>query len=245
MAAEDRLRDNGYIAMSLPASSLDLNRPPMPKITRRQFLTHAAGLTAACEMSRRLGWASPAAASDVGWPTAAVAQGSNTDTAADILKTALDGMGGIARFVKPGQTVAIKPNATWAYPPGTASSTDPEVLRALIQMVRDAGAKRIIVMDRSTLWTTAEALQQSGLGKIVDEMGTIADNNPKLVTLFHHAMEIWMKNLPDIPLVLNYHRIPLDTTYWQNWPTATNPYINYANFHRTAPLWINTIKPAH
>ena len=81
--------------------------------------------------------------------------------------------------------------------------------------------------------------------KIVDEMGTIADNNPKLVTLFHHAMEIWMKNLPDIPLVLNYHRIPLDTTYWQNWPTATNPYINYANFHRTAPLWINTIKPTH
>lgn len=143
----------------------------MPKITRRQFLTHATGLTAACELSRRLGSAAFAATGTADWPTAAVAQGSNTDTPTDILKTALDGVGGIARFVKPGQTVAIKPNATWAYPPGTASSTDPEVLAALIRMVRDAGARRIIVMDRSTLWTTAEVLQQSGLGKIVDEMG--------------------------------------------------------------------------
>jgi hypothetical protein len=37
--------------------------------------------------------------------------------------------------------------------------------------VREAGAKRIIVMDRSTLWTTAEALQISGLGRVVDELG--------------------------------------------------------------------------
>ena len=105
------------------------------------------------------------------WPTVAVAKGRNTDSAADILKTALDGIGGISRFVKPGQTVAIKPNATWAYPPGTASSTEPDVLAALILLVREAGAKRIIVMDRSTLWTTAEALQVSGLGKVVDGLG--------------------------------------------------------------------------
>ncbi len=143
----------------------------MHKITRRQFLVHAAGVTAACEVSRRLGQQTAAVAEAEAWPTVAVAKGTNADSATVILRTALDGVGGIGRFVKPGQTVAIKPNATWAYPPGTASSTDPEVLRALIQMVREAGAKRIIVLDRSTLWTTAEALQQNGLGKVVDEMG--------------------------------------------------------------------------
>jgi len=42
-------------------------------------------------------------------------------------------------------------NATWAYPPHTASSTDPDLLRALIQMVADAGAKRIIVMDHCAI----------------------------------------------------------------------------------------------
>jgi uncharacterized protein (DUF362 family) len=138
----------------------------MRKITRREFLLHTASLTAACEASRYLAWARSASAD--AWPTVAVAKGRNTDSAADILKAALDGIGGIGRFVKPGQTVAIKPNATWAYPPGTASSTEPDVLAALILLVREAGAKRIIVMDRSTLWTTAEALQVSGLGKVVD-----------------------------------------------------------------------------
>ena len=138
----------------------------MRKITRREFLIRSASLTAACEASRYLAWARSASAD--AWPAVAVAKGRNTDSAADILKTALDGIGGIGRFVKPGQTVAIKPNATWAYPPGTASSTEPDVLAALILLVREAGAKRIIVMDRSTLWATAEALQVSGLGKVVD-----------------------------------------------------------------------------
>ncbi len=145
----------------------------MRKVTRRQFLVHTAGATAVCELGRRLRLGSPAtafAAADE-WPAVAVAKGTNNDSAAEILRTALDGIGGIGRFVKPGQTVAIKPNATWAYPPGTASSTDPDLLRALILMVREAGAKRIIVMDRSTLWTTAEALQVSGIGKVVDEAG--------------------------------------------------------------------------
>lgn len=142
----------------------------MSKITRRQFLLHTAGVTAAYGVGQRLIPPAHVAFADA-WPTVAVATGTNADSATAILRTALDGIGGIGRFVKPGQTVAIKPNATWAYPPGTASSTDPELLRALIQMVRDAGAKRIIVMDRSTLWTTAEALQISGLGKVVDEMG--------------------------------------------------------------------------
>jgi len=78
--------------------------------------------------------------------------------------------------------------------------------------------------------------------QLVDQMAMTSDDDPKLKDLFLQAIEIWMQNLPDIPLVLNYHRIPLNTTYWTNWPTAENPYINYANFHRTAPLWINEIK---
>lgn len=141
----------------------------MRKITRREFIARTAGLAAACEIGRRLGMAGATAAE--AWPAVVVGRGTNADTAAAILKTALDGLGGIGRFVKPGQTVVIKPNATWAYPPGTASSTDPDLLRALIQMVREAGAKRIIVVDRSTLWPTAEALQISGLGKVLDETG--------------------------------------------------------------------------
>jgi uncharacterized protein (DUF362 family) len=138
----------------------------MTHITRRQFLRHAAAAAAVAELAQ-LSPPAPAAAQAL--PEVVATKGSNQDSAETILKAALDGLGGIGRFVKPGQTVAIKPNATWAYPPFTASSTDPEMLRALIQMVRDAGAKRVIVMDRSTLWTAAETLQISGIGKILDE----------------------------------------------------------------------------
>lgn len=105
-----------------------------------------------------------------GWPEVAVCQGTDADSGPDLLRTALAGLGGIQRFVRPGQVVCIKPNATWAYPPGTASSTDPDVLRALILLVQEAGAAKIIVVDHCTLDPgAAECLRVSGIGKVLDE----------------------------------------------------------------------------
>ena len=80
--------------------------------------------------------------------------------------------------------------------------------------------------------------------KIVDQMGQTAPDDPKLEELFHQAMQIWIPALPDIGLVQWFHRIPVNTTYWTNWPNEKNPIINTANWHRTAPLWINSLKPA-
>jgi len=80
--------------------------------------------------------------------------------------------------------------------------------------------------------------------KLVDQMGTVAPDDPKLTTLFHSAMAIWLKELPDIPLVQFYHRNPVNTTYWTNWPDATTPYINNANWHRTCELVLLGLKSA-
>jgi hypothetical protein len=38
--------------------------------------------------------------------------------------------------------------------------------------------------------------------------------------------------------------IPVNTTYWTNWPDAKDPYTIPSNWHRTAGLFINTLKPA-
>jgi uncharacterized protein (DUF362 family) len=142
----------------------------MPKLTRREFLQRTAGAAVALELSRRLPAAPAVKAAEL--PDVVVSKGKNADSAATILKSALDGLGGISRFIKPGQSVAIKPNATWAYPPNTASSTDPDLLRALILMVREAGAKRVIVMDHCSIDPgTAECLKETGIGAVVDEMG--------------------------------------------------------------------------
>ena len=81
--------------------------------------------------------------------------------------------------------------------------------------------------------------------KIVDEVYvTDPDNVSKLKELFHRAMEIWLPELPDIQLVQNYHRIPMNTTYWKNWPTAENPYVNGASWHLTFPIVLWNLKPA-
>src|SRR5512137_590905 len=145
----------------------------MRNLTRRQFLQTAAGASAvaAVELSHLADWPSTSMALADDWPAVSIGKGTNADSTTAILKTALDGLGGIERFVKPGMTVAIRPNATWAYPPFTASSTDPEMLRTLVQMVQKAGAKRVIVMDHCSIDPgTAECLRESGIGKVLNEL---------------------------------------------------------------------------
>lgn len=79
---------------------------------------------------------------------------------------------------------------------------------------------------------------------LVDEMAVTSPDDPALHDLFRQAMEIWVPELPDIGLVQWMHRIPTNTTYWTNWPSAENPYINTAYWHRTSSLWLHTIQPA-
>jgi hypothetical protein len=144
----------------------------MTKLSRRDFLIGCTYGAAALAFNRWFNPQSVRTASSQGYPLVSVAEGVDEDTPAQMLQTALEGIGGIERFVMPGQTVAIKPNATWAYPPKTASSTDPDFLMAVIQAVRDAGAGRIIVMDHCSIEPGAEgALRISGIGRVVEEMG--------------------------------------------------------------------------
>lgn len=79
---------------------------------------------------------------------------------------------------------------------------------------------------------------------IVDQMGNIGQDDPALKDLFRQAMEIWLPNLPDVQLVQFFHRIPMNTTYWTNWPTAENPYINGAFWHRTFLLVLTQLQSA-
>jgi peptide/nickel transport system substrate-binding protein len=81
--------------------------------------------------------------------------------------------------------------------------------------------------------------------KIVDQAYvTDPEDVPKLKELFRAAMEIWLPDLPDIQLVQNYHRIPLNTTRWKNWPTQDNPYINNSSWHLTYNLVLWNAQPA-
>ena len=78
---------------------------------------------------------------------------------------------------------------------------------------------------------------------IVDRMAEVAPDDPELVALFRKAMDIWFRELPSIPLIQWYHRIPHNETYWKNWPTAENPYVNSAYWHRTWLLVLLNLEP--
>ncbi len=66
-----------------------------------------------------------------------------------LVKKAIDGLGGIGKFVKKGNTVLIKPNLAWARTPAQAANTNPQLLTGLIKLCQKAGASRITVLDHT------------------------------------------------------------------------------------------------
>jgi peptide/nickel transport system substrate-binding protein len=79
----------------------------------------------------------------------------------------------------------------------------------------------------------------------VDQFRTTSlTDKSKLIDIFHKAMEIWIPNLPVPQITEWYHRIPMNTTYWKNWPTNKDPYVNSAFWHRTFQLMLDKFEPA-
>ncbi|MCS7061914.1 MAG: ABC transporter substrate-binding protein [Anaerolineae bacterium] len=77
---------------------------------------------------------------------------------------------------------------------------------------------------------------------IVDEMRVTAPGDPKLNELFEKAIDIYWTDMIDIPMVQWLHRIPYNQTYWTNWPTQENPYVNGAFWALTFPLIVMGLK---
>jgi peptide/nickel transport system substrate-binding protein len=60
---------------------------------------------------------------------------------------------------------------------------------------------------------------------IVDQMlATPPDDHDTLIPLFEQAMAEWLPDLPVIPLVQAPALVPFNSTYWQGWPTAADPW---------------------
>ena len=95
-----------------------------------------------------------------------------TGAVAAATERALAAIGGIERFVKPGYDVIIKPNICNAnHGPEYASTTNPEVVAALVRMCLGAGAKRVRAMDYPFSGTAARAYVTSGIEEAVRAAG--------------------------------------------------------------------------
>jgi len=78
-------------------------------------------------------------------------------------RAAVNALGGMARFVKAGDKVVIKPNMSFPNPPEMGSTTHPEVVRELAAMCHEAGASSVLVLD-NPLRDAEVCLERSGLG---------------------------------------------------------------------------------
>jgi len=72
------------------------------------------------------------------------------ESPAAITRAAVDLLGGMKRFVARGDVVCVKPNIGWDRTPELAACTNPEVVKALVELCLGAGAKEVIVTDNST-----------------------------------------------------------------------------------------------
>jgi uncharacterized protein (DUF362 family) len=79
-------------------------------------------------------------------PLVARVQGTNYGQLAG---DAIQALGGIKKFVHPGEVVVVKPNMAWDRPPEMAANANPAVVRQVVELCLDAGAKQVKVLDNT------------------------------------------------------------------------------------------------
>jgi uncharacterized protein (DUF362 family) len=137
---------------------------------RRDFLKQMAalGLVAGAGrylvMPREL-WAM--APKDKPQPIIAKVQGTNY---AHLVGDAIQALGGMKKFVNPGEVVVVKPNMAWDRTPELAANAHPVVVRKVVELCLEAGAKKVKVLDY-TCDDARKAYQNSGIKSAVEAIG--------------------------------------------------------------------------
>ncbi|MCL4401140.1 MAG: DUF362 domain-containing protein, partial [Acidobacteria bacterium] len=109
-----------------------------------------------------------------------------------LVREALSHLGGMAQFVKPGQTVLIKPNNTVFYSAEEGCTTDPLVVRALIILAKEAGAGKVQVAESSGgFFSSLECMRITGIAAVAEKEGA------ELIDLGSDSVPNRMVPIPD------------------------------------------------
>jgi uncharacterized protein (DUF362 family) len=86
-------------------------------------------------------------APDPSLPQVVIAHG---DDPRRLLRSTVQELGGIRRFIARGDVVVLKPNIAWDRTPEQGANTNPLVVAEMVKLCHEAGAARVIVTDVST-----------------------------------------------------------------------------------------------
>jgi uncharacterized protein (DUF362 family) len=101
------------------------------------------------------------------YPDLAVVQG---ELPSQITREAISILGGMNRFISKGDEVLIKPNIGWDRTPEQAACTNPQVVKTLVELCFEAGAKKVKVMDHPCNPATRTYVR-SGIAAAAKEAG--------------------------------------------------------------------------
>lgn len=201
-------------------------------LSRRDFLrltgVMAAGLLVnGCQSEQVTPSATPAATQPpANQPAVAIGQARTYDRATieAQVQTLIDQLGGLGDVVKPGDTVAIKPNLTG----GTSSQlvpgvrpedsfvTHPEVVRALVKQVKAAGAKEIFIVEAVYEWASYTEWGYEAMASDLDvtlidlnQAKPYADFKEKLVGAAHFIYDSFIFNqiLSDVDVFMSVSKM--------------------------------------
>jgi uncharacterized protein (DUF362 family) len=110
----------------------------------------------------------PPPASSGGGADLSIAQGGDPG---DMARRAVQALGGMGRFVKAGNTVVIKPNAS--FPDGIAAgtATNPGIVAVVVSMCKEAGAGRVVVMDHCLRGVASQTMEANGITQAAKAAG--------------------------------------------------------------------------
>lgn len=91
--------------------------------------------------------------------------------------------------------------------------------KSWVNPVGTAGTEYVDNTNNAGRWVNDE------YSALVDQMGSLPLGDPQVIELMKQAVTIWADELPAIPLIQTPAFIVFNTTYWTNWPTADNNYI--------------------
>jgi uncharacterized protein (DUF362 family) len=145
----------------------------------------------------------------------------------ELVARVFEAAGGMSRFVSKGDVVAVKPNISWARRPAFAATTNPDVLKAVIELCQAAGAKRVRIVDHTihdprrcfAITGAASVARQTGAELVYPRSSLMRD-----MEIRGNRLDVWPVFVPlveadkliNIP-VAKHHSLSTLTLGMKNW----------------------------
>lgn len=131
-----------------------------------------------------------------------------------LLRGALDALGGLPRFVGKDDVVVIKPNVAFERSAPLGATSNPDIVRALVRLCREAGAREVRVAD-NPIESPEQCFARSGVERAAVEGGA----------------RVYM------PAAQDFDTLAVDGAKWiRRWPFFARPFVGATKVIGVAPV---------